>query len=66
MKVLLPEDLHSACYKRLKDYYENRLAELRAKNDAQRDDESTAHLRGRIHEIKEFMRLEIPEPKIPE
>ncbi len=42
-------------------HYEKRLATLRAQNDNAPTEETTARLRGRIAEVKDFLKLGISE-----
>jgi hypothetical protein len=52
----------SALWKKLKDHAAERIALLRARNDSDKDEVSTARLRGRIAELKVFMSLDRPMP----
>lgn len=55
-------------FKRLKASREERLQKLREQNDAKRDPEETAYLRGQIHEIKTMLAAmsETPSPITPQ
>jgi len=55
--VLNEEDRRSAVWARLMRYMNDRLAELRLANDADKTEIETAKLRGQITEIKAFLRL---------
>lgn len=50
-------DFGSETWKALVDKYETRLDDLRKRNDGDLSDIQTAKLRGRIHEIREFLAL---------
>lgn len=56
-------DLDSAAMKKLRDFYEQRLARLRAQNDGDLPPEKTLRLRGRIQEIKAFLSIGKELPK---
>lgn len=54
----------SPLWKKLTEYYTARLHERRVANDALAEESITAHNRGRIKEIKEFLALaERPAPE---
>lgn len=59
-----PGDFNSGLWVRLRKHYEERLGELRAKNDAPLSAEETAAIRGRIAEIKRLLDLDAPPPEI--
>lgn len=63
-RVLTEQDRHSACWLKLKAYYEERLALLRVQNDADLNDMDTAKLRGRIKEIRALLGLGEDKPVI--
>lgn len=50
-------ELSSPLWLTLKQHYEERLAELRAKNDGNMTYEQTLHIRGQIAEVKGFLDL---------
>lgn len=50
-------DFGSETWKALVEKYETRLDDLRKRNDGDLSDIQTAKLRGRIHEIREFLAL---------
>lgn len=54
---------HSACWTRLKEHLEEKLAECRRKNDGNLSHEDTMRLRGSINTLKNL--LEVGEPDIP-
>lgn len=54
---LRPEDFQTGCWKRLAAAVENKLDELREKNDARLDPGETAFLRGRIATLKTILGL---------
>lgn len=64
MKVLSPAEFKAATWSKLKAHYEERLVELRAKNDTDLDPDKTARLRGRIEEVKYLLDLATPDPVI--
>jgi hypothetical protein len=43
-------------------HVEERITELRQRNDADQDERATANLRGRIAELKALLALDKPEP----
>lgn len=55
--VLLPGDLTSPTWLRLKKHFESRLEYWRMKNDGRHDAIETARIRGRIAQITAFMAL---------
>lgn len=55
---LNPSDKASPLWRALAGYYTDRLAMLRAQNDAPKSAEDTASLRGRIIEVKALLALE--------
>lgn len=61
--TLTQGDVHSALWMKLSEHYESRLQELRAMNDADRNDVDTARLRGRIAEIRDFLALANSQPQ---
>lgn len=50
--ALTNEDKATAAWAKLVRHWEDRLASLRAQNDGDRTAEETAHLRGKIAEVK--------------
>lgn len=63
---LLPGDIISPTWQRLKGYLENELETARVKNDDQKLDEiQTAITRGRIQTLKNLLALENAPPVIP-
>ncbi len=57
MIELTSTDTASALWRSLSAHFNDRLAELRASNDAPATPEHTAMLRGRIAELKDLLRL---------
>ena len=55
--LLSTNDRHSPLWLKLKRELEARLATLRAQNDGDKDERSTAMLRGRIAELKILLAL---------
>lgn len=56
----------SELWLKLKKHYEERLAQMRRKNDNDLNERDTAELRGRIKEIKELLDMErVPDPQEP-
>lgn len=53
---------NSALWLKIKAHYEARLQTLREQNDADRDPDKTAKLRGRIAEVKALLGLDAPPP----
>lgn len=53
---------HSSLWRKLAEYYQQRLALLRAKNDGDLDEARTARIRGQIAEVKQFLDLAEPGP----
>lgn len=51
---------HSQLWRDLMRHVDDRLAELRMNNDADKDERATAHLRGRIAELKALQDLGKP------
>lgn len=62
--ILTAEDKSSSLWKRLRDQLEQRLSELRAKNDGALDANDTAKLRGQIAEVKRLLSLEKDLPSL--
>lgn len=60
---LTESERHSACWTRVKEHLEQRLGELRRKNDGNLTFDETTKLRGRIAEI--LYLLETGEPVEP-
>jgi hypothetical protein len=58
--VLNVHDLSSGAWGKLMEHFKDRLAHLRAQNDANIGEIETAELRGRIKEIKRLMDLDDP------
>lgn len=64
-RVLNQADVSSPAWQKLKAFYEQRLTELRERNDNVRLPEvETAALRGQIAEVKRFLAMETPPPVI--
>ena len=61
---LTQEHIDSALWTLLREHYTAELATLRARNDHFQPEYSTAELRGRIQQIKNFLALETPAPVI--
>lgn len=57
-----PADFESATWQRLKWHLQARLESHRQANDADKDLETTAKLRGRIAELKVLLALDEPAP----
>lgn len=55
---LTDEQLRNQLWQELRKEYERKLAIARKTNDSHKSDVDTAALRGRITEIKEFLRLD--------
>lgn len=60
---LTESERHSACWIRLKEYLEEKLAEYRRKNDSSLSHEETMKIRGKIHALKDL--LEVGESDVP-
>jgi hypothetical protein len=60
--TLTPQDLQSATWRKLEAHLTERLTALRAQNDGELDETSTARLRGRLAQIKEILALGKPGP----
>ena len=59
------KDKHSAAWQTVKQFTEEKLAEMREENDRDLDPVETSKLRGRIEFAKEVLALEkAPEPKL--
>lgn len=64
MRMVLKEhELNSSTWMKIQTHLEERLALLRAKNDASKTIEETEKLRGRIDEVKFMLALAEPEPE---
>lgn len=61
-----PHERTSPLWRALANHYTERLAMLRAQNDAAKSPEDTAHLRGRIAECKSLLALADDRPVIPQ
>ncbi len=62
-KVIITEsDKQNPLWRKLQDYWAQRLDVLRKKNDCDRDEKATATLRGQIAEVKSMMSLDNPPP----
>lgn len=57
MSIITPEDLHSAVWKKLSQFVEERLDVLRRKNDGAYSMDETSRLRGQIFAYKELLAL---------
>ncbi len=57
-------DRTTETWRALVERTEERLADCRAKNDGALDAEKTAHLRGRIAELKDLLALDNPIPAL--
>lgn len=55
---LTKQEINSAVWIRLMEYFEDRLTQLRAENDADRNEIDTAKHRGRIAELKAWKSLD--------
>lgn len=58
--VLLPGDLLSPTWAKIKAHYESRLQDLRVQNDKRSSADDTARLRGQIFEVKQLLSLSSP------
>jgi hypothetical protein len=56
--ALTMAEINSPSWCRLMEYFADRLAQLRAENDTDKDEVQTAKQRGRIAEIKALMALD--------
>lgn len=63
---LLPHEVQSPLWAKLKEHFENELTVLRERNDGDLDEIKTAKLRGRCAQIKEFLLLERPAEPEPD
>ena len=63
--TLEEHEIKSALWQKLREHYEQELATLRKKNDADMGLEATAKLRGRILAVKDFLLLDKPDPAPP-
>lgn len=59
--VLTDAELGSALWMKLNKHFEQRLAAYRASNDQPADAIQTAHLRGKIAEVKAVLKLGAPD-----
>lgn len=59
---LSPSERTSPLWRAVSEHMEKRIASLRAQNDADKDATQTAHLRGRIAELKALVALGEPQP----
>lgn len=64
MIELSPGERTTGVWVKLMRHFEERLTELRSKNDGPLDATATADMRGRIAEIKSLMALDKDKPKI--
>lgn len=55
--ILTPDERDSRIWKRLMAHFNERLETLRVQNDGVRAETETAHLRGRITELKRIIDL---------
>lgn len=62
--ILTIEEKRSPLWRKLKEYCENRLIDLRNENDGDRPELETAKIRGRIAEAKLLISLGKDTPKI--
>jgi len=60
---LTPLERDSAVWRKIKKYVEDRLVEMRERNDGNHSDIKTAQLRGRIAELKNLAGLDAPAPE---
>jgi hypothetical protein len=61
--VLSIHDLGTDTWRKIKEHLTERIAELRAENDADMDERQTAKKRGRISEAKYLLEIGDPTPK---
>jgi hypothetical protein len=67
MSILLQSDKTSATWQRIQEHLQARVNSLRSQNDnVALGAEETAHLRGRITELKYFLKLDQEDPHIPD
>jgi len=64
--ALESHDLNNPLWIKLRDHYQRRLEELRARNDGDLSDKDTDKMRGRIAECKAFLNLGSPQQIIEE
>lgn len=57
-------DFRSETWRAIEARCEKRLEDFRRKNDGQLNTEQTAHLRGRIAELKDLLTLATPAPAL--
>jgi len=63
---LTPHEVQTAVWVKVRDHIDQRITELRAKNDGRLDPIETTELRGRIAQLKELRALgEPPEHATP-
>ena len=58
------QDKHSVTWKKVVEFAEERISQLRAKNDGMLDELTTANIRGRIAAYKELVALEEAPPQL--
>ena len=64
--ILSAQERDSPIFRKMVQYYQTRLNELRVQNDKPMDADQTSHQRGRIAEVKEFLMLDRDQPVITE
>ncbi|MFA6204383.1 MAG: hypothetical protein WC710_14490 [Gallionella sp.] len=62
--ILTLEDLHSPTWRKVKEWAESELAQLRINLEADQEPERTAKLRGQIKSCKHLLNLESPQPLV--
>ena len=63
--ALTNEDRYSSLWKRLLEYLDQQINQLRTQNDGDKDEIATANLRGRIAALKAIQSLNKELPIIP-
>lgn len=61
---LTQAERESHLWKKLMKHFEQRIANMRAQNDSDLDERTTARVRGRIAEVRDLMNLDKPRPDI--
>lgn len=63
MSAPRPVDRGSPAWMRVEQWANDRIADLRCRNDGQLDPIKTADVRGRIAALKELLALDVPAPE---
>lgn len=61
-KDFLRADFDTQTWRNLKKHFETELEALRMSNDSNLNEVTTAHLRGRINQLKAIINLDKPDP----